>query len=42
MPEAIQEPLGFQTHGAVVNFTVPEVRFWNVIVIEYHAKEGLS
>jgi len=41
IPDARQQALEFHVNGSELTFTVPEVRFWNVIVIDYQAKEGL-
>lgn len=42
IPDAQHTVLKFQLTGTSLTFTVPEVRFWNTIVIDYSAKEGLS
>lgn len=41
IPTAQQTPLTCKQTGGTVTLTVPEVRFWNVLVIDYSAKSGL-
>ncbi len=41
-PDARHEGLPVQTSGGAVTFTVPEVRFWNVIVVEYSSPQPLD
>lgn len=35
IPDATETPLAHHLTGTALSFSVPEVRFWNVIVIEY-------
>jgi len=42
IPEARQEPLRSQFAGNTLTVTVPEVRFWNVVVIEFTSPQPLA
>ncbi|MHB9134313.1 MAG: hypothetical protein ACYDBB_24850 [Armatimonadota bacterium] len=42
VPDARHEKLDVKTAGNKATVTVPEVRIWGVVVIDYRAKEGIN
>lgn len=42
LPEARQHAVPYQANGKIVALTMPETRFWTVLVVEYTALKGIE